>query len=71
MTLTEAKIREAQEIIEQMMKDCEFDRVVIDEINGISGFDKSTILIRIDTTSLADLYINRLRELAGTTPPPF
>ena len=67
MKLTEAKIREAQEVIEAVMRECDVSQI---RIRGIITFmDGETALC--SDYDLANLYIKRLHELAGTDAPPF
>lgn len=75
MKITESKIREAQAVIEAVMVACDFDALELEcyahpePYTMISGNEKLGGVR--SNPSLADLYINRLHELAGTEPPPF
>ena len=69
MTLTEEKIKQAQEIVEAVMSECDLMGINFSAAYGVMLVTKRWSDIEGD--DLATLYINRLHELAGTTPPPF
>ena len=69
MKLTEAKIKEAQAVIEAVMEECNFWSIDFSDTPWVSCYPNKACSIHGD--DLAELYVNRLHELAGTTPPPF
>jgi len=67
MKLTEGKIREAQEIIEQVMADCQYSSIEFNSTRVMTTADDSVTA----GADLSIIYIYRLHKLNGTQAPPF
>lgn len=67
--IKESAIKQAQEIIEAVMKECDFSNITFIKALGVAvePYGKN----KIWADFLSDLYINRLHELSGTEPPQF